>query len=679
MRTWVQWLLLTLILLTALGLRWTGLDWDEYHHYHPDERYISWVATTIEWPSNLRDTLNPLRSSFNPFYWPADAASAGIVVLQGEARDFAYGHVPLYLGVIATRLVERISPALILLLPDKWLFTSDILNARGAIEFYHLTAVTRALSGFIDSIVILVLFLIGRRLYSPAVGLLAAAFLAVNVMHIQIAHFFTADPYLALFVILALYFMIRAVMQNTEEDTAVSSTGHKFQLYRPGLIDLILAAVFIGLAVGSKFSAILLLLPLGTAILLAGSRQRLWRLALSLLTAFVVFALTNPFAILDLGCEVLTPAVALGPLQIPSLDWRSCYLQNIITQGAMVRGDLELGFTRQYAGTLPYLYPIEMQLRWGMGWLLGLLSFAGFAWAIWQGARQLWRWFQSRDKSRSDLFTPAASASLVLLAWTLPFFLTTAGFSVKFMRYLLPLTPFLMLYGAALLWQWPNRFGRALVAILVLGTSAVYALSFVHMYSADHPWNVASRWVYENIPMQTLIAGEQWDDSLPTTMMIGSRLRRLSEYRDGQLTWLTGPDEQDNEQKLARNLNLLEQAEYVTIMSNRIYGVVPRLAERYPLSSQAEQLLFDGKLGYEPVFVNTRSPNLLGYHLKPDSFSWPGLQPPQLVQEYLDSQKGINGGRFDESFTVYDQPLVIIFKNVQHKTAVEMRQLFLEN
>ena len=28
-------------------------------------------------------------------------------------------------------------------------------------------------------------------------------------MHIQIAHFFTADPYLALFVALALYFMIR--------------------------------------------------------------------------------------------------------------------------------------------------------------------------------------------------------------------------------------------------------------------------------------------------------------------------------------------------------------------------------------------------------------------------------------------------------------------------------------
>ncbi len=78
----------------------------------PDERYITWVATTIEFPANWRATLNPTQSGLNPFYWPPDAASEGIVVLQDEHRDFAYGHLPLYLGVAATRLVERIGPAL---------------------------------------------------------------------------------------------------------------------------------------------------------------------------------------------------------------------------------------------------------------------------------------------------------------------------------------------------------------------------------------------------------------------------------------------------------------------------------------------------------------------------------------------------------------------------------------
>jgi len=198
----------------------------------------------------------------------------------------------------------------------------------------------------------------------------------------------------------------------------------------------------------------------------------------------------------------------------------------------------------------------------------------------------------------------------------------------------------------------------------------------VNLYRSDHPWNVASRWIYANVTEETLIASEQWDDSLPTTMVVDGKLRRRNEYESDQLTWLTGPDELDAEVKLERNLDLLEQAEYVTVMSNRIYGVLPRLPQRYPLSSQVHQHLFDGTLGYQPVFANVRTPNLMGFHLKPDAFIWPDLQPPALVQDYLAGLQGFDGGRFDESFTVYDQPLVIVFQNVERKTAGEMRHFF---
>jgi hypothetical protein len=159
-------------------------------------------------------------------------------------------------------------------------------------------------------------------------------------------------------------------------------------------------------------------------------------------------------------------------------------------------------------------------------------------------------------------------------------------------------------------------------------------------------------------------------------MIVDDRLRRRGEYRDVQLTWLTGPDELDNEAKLQKNLERLAEAEYVTLMSNRVYGVVPRLADRYPLSSVYHQLLMDGSLGYEAVYSDTRIPGMLGIHLLPDSFIWPGLQAPIEVSAYLDQFRGLNGGRFDESFTVYDQPLVMIFKNVGQKSAAEMRELF---
>jgi len=473
MRSWLQWLLLAAILVLALVLRWTGLDWDDYNHYHPDERYITWVATSIEWPSDWRYALDPVQTSFNPFYWPADAESEGIELLQGESRKFAYGHFPLYLGVAATRLVEQFGPILSSLLPEDWLISSDVLNGRGAIEFRHLTAVSRTLTGLIDTITILVLFLIGRLIYGTAVGLLASAFLALNVMHIQLSHFFTSDPFLALFVVLALFFMIRGVTGkaddiNAQDEKVDDWRSLRFLHCHPTTCNLLLASAFIGLAVGSKFSAMLLILPLSVAVWLGSTHRRLWRLGVAILVTLFVFFITNPFAILDLGCEAITPAVQFGPLSIAALNWRSCFLQNIFTQGAMVRGVADLGFTRQYAGTVPYLYPIEMQLRWGMGWLLGLLAFAGFAWAIWQGVIYLGRRFHARIDAGEGVITPAGDASLVLLAWTLPFFLITGSFYVKFMRYLLPLTPFLMLYGAALLWQWHNRVGRGLVAGLVL-------------------------------------------------------------------------------------------------------------------------------------------------------------------------------------------------------------------
>lgn len=47
------------ILLVGAALRWSGLDWDDYQHFHPDERYIHWVAATIERPSSLRAAFDP--------------------------------------------------------------------------------------------------------------------------------------------------------------------------------------------------------------------------------------------------------------------------------------------------------------------------------------------------------------------------------------------------------------------------------------------------------------------------------------------------------------------------------------------------------------------------------------------------------------------------------------------
>ncbi len=663
MQKWQQWVLLLIILITAAAFRLTGLAWDDYHHYHPDERYITWIATTIERPSSLTIALDPHRSPLNPFYWPPEAESKGIVVLQDEPRKFAYGHVPLYLGVIATRLVEEwLGPMIGPLLPANWTFTQDVLNGADAIEFRHLTAVSRTLTAFIDVATIYVIFLLGRRLYGTAVGLLAATFLAVNVMHIQLAHFFTSDPYLTFFVVTSIYFMVVAVER-----------GKSPPLPRSPAPPLLFAAIFAGLAVGSKFAAIMLLFPLLLAAWFCYGKQWLIWGGTAVALAILTFAFTNPFALLDNSCTVISPALKIGPLDVPALNWKNCYLENITTQSGMVRGVGDQAFTRQYTGTLPYLYYIEMQLRWGMGPLLGLVAFVGFGWALWSVIRKLLLVIGNPSTVNRALITDYRL--LIPLAWLLPYFLTTGSFFVKFMRYLQPMTPFLMLYGAAWLWHWRGKW-RWLGVTAVLLFTLLYATAFVNMYNHPHPWVSASQWVFNNIEPGTPLLSEQWDDSLPSTMRVDGRSRRRQEYPNVELTWHTGTGDLDNEEKLERNLSQLAQAEYLTILSNRIYGVDPRLPDRYPLASQYHQLLFDGSLGYEPIYLTSRAPHLFGLNLMPDLFSWPDLQPPQLVTDQLSTQPNLSFGRADESFVAYDQPLTIIFRNVGGLSADQMRQQF---
>lgn len=644
--------------MVAAVLRLTGLDWDGYNHYHPDERYITLVATSIEWPEDWSQAFVPNKSTINPFYWPEGAESEGILLEQDEQRRFAYGHFPLYLGVAFTRLMERVSPVLGQLLPEGWLLTRDVLNMAGWIEFRHLTAAARLLTALVDVGTVAVTFLVGRRLYGSAAGLLAAAFLALNVMHIQLAHFFTSDPYLTFFVLATLFFLL----------LVVRSDGNS----RRRGIYLGLAAVFAGLSVGSKFSAVLIVLPVIIAVWL-GWHERRWQFRAGLMGTAMIgivlsFAVTNPFAILDFSCATISPAVSLGPINIPTLRWGSCYLENVALQGTMVQGLRDVPFVRQYIGTTPYLYFIEMQLRWGMGMLLGLAAFAGFVWSV---ARFLVTYLPFyQDYVEKSAFR----GHLVVLAWTVPFFISTGGLDVKFMRYLQPLAPFLMIYGAAMLLSLKRKRLRNAAVIVILFFTGWYALAFVNMYQQEHPWITASRWIYENINPGEMLVNETWDDPLPDSLLIDNRVRRRSQYREGEVNWLSGTGTLDDEEKVLKNLAILATADYVIVSSNRNYGVIPRLEERYPLSNQYYPLLFDGTLGFEVAYTGSRFPGLFDFHYKPDTFGWPGLEPPEPVADYLRSIPGINGGRNDESFTVYDQPLVMIFRNVENLTAEEMAE-----
>jgi hypothetical protein len=233
-----------------------------------------------------------------------------------------------------------------------------------------------------------------------------------------------------------------------------------------------------------------------------------------------------------------------------------------------------------------------------------------------------------------------------------------------------------MLYASAMILSIRVEVVRRMAVALLLIATGLYALAFVNMYRQPHPWVAASEWLYEQAAPGSFVLSEMWDDRLPDNLTVGDQQLRRNIFLLGDVNWLSGTESQDSPEKLNQNLALVAGSDYLALASNRNYGVIPRLPERYPLSSQFYRLLFDGQLGFEVAYVGTRMPNLFGLHLTPDSFGWPNLNAPVEVKNYLAEHSGLAMGRFDESFTVYDQPLVIIFRNTGRLSAEQLNERF---
>ncbi|MBK8432975.1 MAG: glycosyltransferase family 39 protein [Chloroflexi bacterium] len=75
----------------------------------------------------------------------------------------------------------------------------------------------RILSALLDLTAVLFTFLIGRRLYSDRVGLLAAFLMATAVMPIQQSHFYTMDNWAAGLATMTIYAAVRASEQATRK------------------------------------------------------------------------------------------------------------------------------------------------------------------------------------------------------------------------------------------------------------------------------------------------------------------------------------------------------------------------------------------------------------------------------------------------------------------------------
>ena len=623
------------IMALALALRLYGLNWDDGYAWtpHPDERAILGYAAQISPPplSDLAILLDAERSPWNP-------------------RWFPYGSFPLYL----LRGVHAVAESAL---------AADLADMR---------LMARAISALADVCAVGAVYLLASALRSRRAGIIAALIVALAVTHVQLSHFFAVDTILALFCVATVIFLIRVARWGRAADSAF-------------------AGLFFALALATKISAAPMLAAyfgahLIYALGMAPAEPRFRRplifdaaltaainAAIGGLVALIAFFIFQPYAILDFGN----------------------FFADVSEQSEMARRIRDYPFTRQYIDTTPYLYHIRQLAAWGFGLPLGALAWAALAYAAVRGMG----WRAAAAYAATGVALPAAvmvastsalaviaavgiaslaliatlparkpSARLdvILLAWVAPYFIIMGALDVKFMRYMLPITPFLAIFAAGAVvdaWAALSRLRGAVGAtaraaalaggIAILCATALYALAYARIYSAPHPAVRAAEWVRDNLPERSLILKEHWDEALPS----------LYEYETRELP-MYDPDTQGKMDALARDLS---EADALIVYSNRLYGTTPRLPERYPLTRAYYGLLFDRQLGYEPAARFTSYPNLYGVSLTNETFERPGLPEPRFpVEDGIAPPAAlpISLGYADESFTVYDHPKVMIFANV---------------
>lgn len=272
---------------------------------------------------------------------------------------------------------------------------------------------------------------LGRRLYGVKEGLLAALILATMPLAVRFAHLAIVDTPAVFWSVMALLWAVRA-----RQDGRVR--------------DFLVAGIFTGLAAATKYPAVLVAVPVATAILL-DSRRPLRRSIWVVSGAVLSFALATPFVWLDAG-QFWSHFADMGRTHL-----------------------LAEPSTEEQA----WLYHLRYTLRHG----LGIVAAVAVALSLLSSVRQRqWQEF-------------------VLLAGVVPLAAVLAFADSTFMRYALPLAPLLALLIGRLLGmgcKYPLVGG--LVTLTLVAEPLYASLRTRYLLSGQDTRIEAQTWLQTHLP-----------------------------------------------------------------------------------------------------------------------------------------------------------------------------------
>lgn len=503
---------------------------------------------------------------------------------------FAYGSLLFYLLKGASEVVS-------------------IWNPR-ATGYENLFIVGRCINGIFAGFTVLVAYALGRNLFAKRdIAFLGAFLLGTNTFFLQLSHFYISDVPLTLFCLTAIYWCVK-----------LAQRGY--------IRDYVFFGFFGGVALAFKVAALSLFIPLccaQIALWIGLARGKDLTMAYFLRCIVLLVVATWLFYTTFYYC---------APYSI--LDWPA-FTKDLNEELTMVSGKSIRPYTRQYQFTIPFIYHImQMGTFNALGWPMLLCAAGGIILAL-AGRMSL--------KNRLAGFLP-------VLPWVLIVFLSIAGKQVKFPRYLLPLYPLLILFGASfiirlrdtLIKQTSILLAWLPVMLLILST-VLPTLGLLGVYSQEHTYKIASRWVYDNIPHGATIAGVHWDDKVPVDLPGHSSHQYQMWDHDQELPLY----EEDNDAKMNLVYQSFAKADYIIFPTDRLPGSILHTESIFPLTSNFIRLLYTEKLGFKLVQTVKLTPTIAGVRF-PDSAN-------------------------DESFTVYDHPRVSIFKRTAEIPAEKFHEL----
>ena len=628
---------LAAIVVVALAMRLHGINWDDGYGFHPDERDIYMRADCMY--ALLTDAPNAATCGYLNEHPDAEPGLSGLRYFFDPERSplnphwFPLGSILIYALVFLRSIVELFSD----------------------VGGFDMRYAGRTLSALADVGTVLMVFVLGRRVYGRNVGLLAAGLTALAVIHVQHSHFYRPETFTVLLTLASIWATLRMVEKRR-------------------LRDSVLLGVIVGLALAPKVNVLPILAPLalGYGYRILDEADGLWdeitpamlariagHAALGGVVALAVFFVTTPYAFIDIGA----------------------FVGDVRLQTRMAREAGFFPFTVQYVDTPAFLYQIRQTAVWGLGVPLGVVAWLSIPFTALMLAID-------RRNLRGDL---------MLLAWVVPSLIFLESFEVRFLRYLFPLMPVMVLMASRMMLWNVGRFrtparqalesvregiselgrrylnARRWMIVLALGialllpvfvvlSTAFYSLAFQRMYAGEHPANQASQWLQNEVPRDSpIVLDNHWDEYLPELY--------------GRVLWQFPLYEPDTRQKMGELAVRLAGSDYIIFYSARPYASASRDPERFPYSYNYYRRLFAGDLGYRLHREFTNYPSLGGVVFRDDATAWAGLHNPLPEARSQDANFTLNFGYADDNVSGYDHPRVLVFRNESRLDAGTLGQM----